>query len=250
MNGYKLNPDAIPIIMAWLTPEPGDETAALKHQARLLIDAQAEEIEQLKAGPAATAEEIDKTITAAARKFLDDDDTPKSNSRAEAADIIEYLTEHHDDCHQPAANYQLLLDKLSGVPTNRGDCVVAAKLDEQAKEIMGLRRKNGEMALEWAEVSDIAIAQAAEIERIAAGIETWRQAAIDVRDATMDRIFKLERAIAAMARGEFAVDYEPELKGWYWTRKGKWDAVIYPTPAAAALAGLDALDELEKEQSK
>jgi hypothetical protein len=223
MNGYKLNPDAIPIIMAWLTPEPGDETAALKHQARLLIDAQAEEIEQLKAGPAATAEEIDKTITAAARQFLDDD-TPKSNSRAEAADIIEYLTEHHDDCHQPAANYQLLLDKLAGEPTNHGDCVVAAKLDEQAQEI----------------------------ERMAAAIEAWRQAAIDVKDATMDRIFNLERAIAAMANERLNVVKNDEGETWIFLvvnglADEPWSGP-FPTPAVAALAGVDALDELEKEQ--
>jgi len=38
MSDYTLNPDVIPIITDWLTPERGDETAALKHQTRLLID--------------------------------------------------------------------------------------------------------------------------------------------------------------------------------------------------------------------
>ena len=51
---------------------------------------------------------------------------------AELADLLEYLSEHHDECHQPAANYQLLLDRLAGVPTNHGDCPVAKKLDELA----------------------------------------------------------------------------------------------------------------------
>ena len=49
MSGYTLNPDAVPLIMDWLTPGPGDETAALKHQARLLIEDQAREIEALRA---------------------------------------------------------------------------------------------------------------------------------------------------------------------------------------------------------
>ena len=52
---------------------------------------------------------------------------------AELADLLEYLSEHHDECHQPAANYQLLLDRLAGVPTNHGDCPVAKRLDELAK---------------------------------------------------------------------------------------------------------------------
>jgi len=68
---------------------------------------------------------------------------------AELADLLEYLSEHHDECHQPAANYQLLLDRLAGVPTNHGDCLVAKKLDElAAAEAVVARLKDNELATE------------------------------------------------------------------------------------------------------
>ncbi|HUT57038.1 MAG TPA: hypothetical protein VNA25_04075 [Phycisphaerae bacterium] len=41
-----------------------------------------------------------------------------------------YLREHHDDCHQPAANYELLLSRLDGEPTDHGDCRVAAHIEK------------------------------------------------------------------------------------------------------------------------
>src|ERR1035437_6260039 len=44
------------------------------------------------------------------------------------------------DCHQPAANYELLLCKLRGEPTNHGDCPVAAKIDE----LEGKDKRQGE----------------------------------------------------------------------------------------------------------
>ena len=59
-------------------------------------------------------------------------------------DEVAYLREHHDDCHQPAANYELLLDRLKGVPTNHGDCPVAAKLD--ALEAENERERDEAMA--------------------------------------------------------------------------------------------------------
>lgn len=49
------------------------------------------------------------------------------------------ISDQNDNCHQPAANYELLLDKLKGVPTNHGDCPVAKKLDAQDAEIARLR---------------------------------------------------------------------------------------------------------------
>ena len=42
---------------------------------------------------------------------------------------LEYLREHHDECHQPAANYDLLLAMLDGEPTNHGDCRVYAEIE-------------------------------------------------------------------------------------------------------------------------
>ena len=47
---------------------------------------------------------------------------------------LAYLREHHDDCHQPAANYELLLCRLAGEPTNHGNCKVAAELDRLEAE--------------------------------------------------------------------------------------------------------------------
>jgi len=54
---------------------------------------------------------------------------------------LTYLREHHDECHQPAGNYALLLDRLKGVKTNHGDCLIAAKMDELEAEITLLQRK-------------------------------------------------------------------------------------------------------------
>lgn len=55
-------------------------------------------------------------------------------------DEIEDLIEQNTLCHQPAVNYELLLEKLKGVPTNHGDCPVAAKLDE----LEGKDKRQGE----------------------------------------------------------------------------------------------------------
>jgi len=38
MMSYQINPDCIPIVMQWLTPDDDDECRGLKHQARLLIE--------------------------------------------------------------------------------------------------------------------------------------------------------------------------------------------------------------------
>jgi hypothetical protein len=47
--------------------------------------------------------------------------------------LLQYLQEHHDETHQPAADYWLLLDFLNGENTEHGDCPVYA-------EIMRLRK--------------------------------------------------------------------------------------------------------------
>lgn len=49
---------------------------------------------------------------------------------AEAEGVNKYLGEHHDATHDPAGQYWLLLDRLSGEPTNHGNCPVAARLSE------------------------------------------------------------------------------------------------------------------------
>ena len=49
---------------------------------------------------------------------------------ADAQQELIYLRAHHDECHEPAARYDLLLDRLAGVATNHGDCPIAAWLDE------------------------------------------------------------------------------------------------------------------------
>ena len=49
MGEYTYNPDVRPILDEWLTPELGDDAAPMKHQTKLLIDAQAAEIARLKA---------------------------------------------------------------------------------------------------------------------------------------------------------------------------------------------------------
>lgn len=46
----------------------------------------------------------------------------------EAIDLIKYLDEHHDECHTPAARYELLLDYLKGNPVEPGNCPVIAEL--------------------------------------------------------------------------------------------------------------------------
>jgi len=43
---------------------------------------------------------------------------------------VQFYGEQVDENHQPATNYQLLIARLDGKPTNHGDCRVAAKLDE------------------------------------------------------------------------------------------------------------------------
>ena len=49
------------------------------------------------------------------------------------------VAEQNDLCHQPAANYELLLARLDGTPTNHGSCRVAAKLDELEAENQRMR---------------------------------------------------------------------------------------------------------------
>jgi len=56
-------------------------------------------------------------------------DRLRTAGEPDAAELLEYLQDHHDDCHQPAANYELLLARLDGEPTNHGHCRVAAELD-------------------------------------------------------------------------------------------------------------------------
>lgn len=62
-----------------------------------------------------------------------------AQSVKDAREAWAYLRQHHDDCHQPAASYQLLLDRLAGTPTNHGNCPVAAQLDTLEAENERLR---------------------------------------------------------------------------------------------------------------
>ena len=43
--------------------------------------------------------------------------------------VIAELQAQNAENHEPAGLYRLLLDRLRGVPTNPGDCPVAARLD-------------------------------------------------------------------------------------------------------------------------
>lgn len=67
----------------------------------------------------------------------------------------------------------------------------------------------------------------------------------------LDRMAKLERAIAAMVNGEF--DLMKDIHGqivYCLAPDLDQSSTCYPSPAAAALAGLDAMDELAKEAGK
>lgn len=44
---YVLLPEAVPLVLGWLTPERGDPNGPLKSQARLLIESQQETIRRL-----------------------------------------------------------------------------------------------------------------------------------------------------------------------------------------------------------
>jgi hypothetical protein len=56
-------------------------------------------------------------------------------------DLQDEIKEHiaaREATHQPAANYELLLARLQGEPTDHGDCPVAAKMDRLEAEIARL----------------------------------------------------------------------------------------------------------------
>lgn len=50
----------------------------------------------------------------------------------EAISLIKYLSEHHDECHTPAAKYSLLLEYLKGEPVHI-NCPVLEELERLRK---------------------------------------------------------------------------------------------------------------------
>jgi len=62
MSEYKLNPDTIPVIMDWLTPDGGDELSALKHQTKLYIESLCSQLAQCQQELTASDTEWTKAI--------------------------------------------------------------------------------------------------------------------------------------------------------------------------------------------
>ena len=70
----------------------------------------------------------------------------QENARLQA--VIKELQEQNAECHQPAANYELLLCKLKGEPTNFGNEPVAKRLDQLQGDVYYLGHKLDTMTQE------------------------------------------------------------------------------------------------------
>ena len=115
-------------------------------EARMGHDASATEmlVEELRIdidGFKAQGAELEERLGKVKRELatVTDENTALHHWCNGASAELTYLREHHDECHQPAANYELVLARLAGTPTNHGNCPVAATLDEYEAEIERLR---------------------------------------------------------------------------------------------------------------
>ena len=141
-------PDTVPCLRRQLAAErAAREAAEIKSGSRLnralrsqkggeVLAKERDEAQAACAAFAAWIDSLEKSPPDAMCKFLlaGVADPPRTNPGQPLLDELSYLREHHVDCHQAAGNYELLLCRLRGEPTNHGDCAVAARLDDLEAE--------------------------------------------------------------------------------------------------------------------